>query len=139
MSNEHEKVHDRNKMKELISILLESSFYLTIPLEERYALIRMIIEKHQFLSKKDAEQWWGVRGGIIMKNLKDSFREKFSKDIHIEIEQDYPTHISVEEMIEIVYEASEKIGMNSYIVLKHFQFTEEEIKGYVKKVRVSDA
>ena len=56
MINEHERLHDRNKMKELISILLESSYYLTIPLKERYALIRMIIEKHQFLSKKDAEQ-----------------------------------------------------------------------------------
>jgi hypothetical protein len=56
MKNERERVRYRNKMKEVISILLESSYYLTIPLEERYSLIRMIIEKHQFLAKKDIEQ-----------------------------------------------------------------------------------
>jgi hypothetical protein len=56
IGNERERMHHRDKMKEVISILLESSYYLTIPLKERYSLIRMIIEKHQFLSKKDAEQ-----------------------------------------------------------------------------------
>jgi ERCC4-related helicase len=80
-----------------------------------------------------------MKRGLTMTNLIESFRKKFAKDILIEIEQDHPTHIPVEEMIAIVYEASEKIGTDSYIVLKHFQFTEEEIKAYVKKVRVSDA
>jgi hypothetical protein len=55
MINERERLRYRNKMKELISILLESSYYLTIPLKERYALIRIIIEKHQFLSWKDSD------------------------------------------------------------------------------------
>jgi hypothetical protein len=55
MINERERMDYRNKMKELISILLESSYYLTIPLKERYALIRIIIEKHQFLSWKDSD------------------------------------------------------------------------------------
>jgi hypothetical protein len=53
MKKEDEKPIGRDKVKELISILLESSFYLTIPLKERYTLIRMIIEKHQFLSHRD--------------------------------------------------------------------------------------
>ena len=52
---EHERVQYRYKMKELITILLESSFYLTIPLKERYSLIKMIIGKHQFLSNKDTK------------------------------------------------------------------------------------
>jgi len=65
-----------------------------------------------------------------MKNLEESFKEKFKKDIPIEIQQDYPTHISVAEMIEIVCAASNKIGIDSYVVLKHFQFTEEEIKAH---------
>jgi hypothetical protein len=69
-----------------------------------------------------------------MKNLKESFKKKFTKDIPIEIEQNYPTHIPVEEMIEIVCVASKKIGIDSYVVLKHFQFTEEEIKAYFQKI-----
>jgi hypothetical protein len=50
--SDREKLQYRNKMKELIPILLESSFYLTIPLRERYSLIKLIIDKHQFLSNK---------------------------------------------------------------------------------------
>jgi len=73
-----------------------------------------------------------------MKNLKESFKKKFTKDIPIEIEQDYPTHMPVAEMIEIVCAASKKIGIDSYVVLKHFQFTEEEIKAYFQKFRVSE-
>lgn len=41
---------DRNKMKELITILLESRFYLEVPLKERHLLIKKIIEEYQFLS-----------------------------------------------------------------------------------------
>jgi|MudIll2142460700_1097286.scaffolds.fasta_scaffold477282_2 hypothetical protein len=74
-----------------------------------------------------------------MKNLKESFKKKFTKDIPIEIEENYPTHIPVAEMIEIVYAASKKIGIDSYVVLKHFQFTDEEIKACFQKCRVSDA
>lgn len=51
-----ERLQYRNKMREVISILLESSFYLTIPLQERYALIRMIIDEHQFLSQWKAKK-----------------------------------------------------------------------------------
>jgi hypothetical protein len=74
-----------------------------------------------------------------MKNLKESFKKKFTKDIPIEIEQNCPTHMPVAEMIEIVCAASKKIGIDSYVVLKHFQFTDEEIKAYFQKIRVSDA
>jgi hypothetical protein len=74
-----------------------------------------------------------------MTNLIESFRKKFARDIPIEIERGYPTHMPVEKMIVIVYEASEKMGMDGYAVLKHFQFTEEEIKAYGKKSRVSDS
>jgi len=48
MRNEHERVLYRNKMKELIAILMESSLYLTMPLRERYSLINMIIERYKF-------------------------------------------------------------------------------------------
>jgi hypothetical protein len=68
-----------------------------------------------------------------MKNLKTSFKKKFAKDIPIQVDQDYPTHISVEKMLEIVYEASKKTGVDSYVVLKHFQFTGDEIKSFYKK------
>jgi hypothetical protein len=54
--NEHARLLSRSKMKELISILLESSFYLTIPLRERYSLITMILEKHNFLCGRDADK-----------------------------------------------------------------------------------
>jgi hypothetical protein len=74
-----------------------------------------------------------------MKNLKESFKKKFTKDIPIEIDQNRPTHMPVAEMIEIVCAASKKIGIDSYVVLKHFQFTDEEIKAYFQKIRVSDA
>ncbi len=37
-------------------------------------------------------------------------------------------------MIEIVFEASKKAGMDSYSVLKDFEFTEEEIKDYFERV-----
>jgi len=80
-----------------------------------------------------------MKRGFRMKNLKESFKKKFTKDIPIEISQDYPTHIPVAEMIEIVCAASKKIGIDSYVVLKHFQFSEEEIKAYFQKFRVSDA
>jgi len=80
-----------------------------------------------------------MKRGFRMKNLRESFKKKFTKDIPIEIEQDYPAHIPVAEMIEIVCVASKKIGIDSYVVLKHFQFTEEEIKAYFQKFRVSDA
>lgn len=38
-----------NKIKELLAILMESPFYLTIPLKERYLLIKKIIEEYHFL------------------------------------------------------------------------------------------
>jgi hypothetical protein len=54
--SEDERVGYRNKVREVISILLESSFYLTVPLKERQALIRMIIDDHQFLSNAKARK-----------------------------------------------------------------------------------
>ena len=37
-------------------------------------------------------------------------------------------------MIELVFEASKKMGMDSYSVLKDFEFTEEEIKDYFESI-----
>jgi len=60
----------------------------------------------------------------------ESFKNKFLEELPVELNEDYPTHISVGTMIEIVFEASKKAGIDSYLVLKHFQFTEEEIRDY---------
>ena len=65
-----------------------------------------------------------------MRNLMESFKNKFLEELPVELNEDYPTHISVGTMIEIVFEASKKAGIDSYLVLKHFQFTEEEIRDY---------
>jgi hypothetical protein len=67
-----------------------------------------------------------------MKNLKESFKKKFMKDLPIEIEEVYPTHVPVHTMMDIVCAASKKIGIDSYVALKHFEFTEEEIKGHFR-------
>jgi hypothetical protein len=72
-----------------------------------------------------------------MKNLRESFKKRFTQDIPIEIEDDYPTHVPIKEMIEIVAAASQKIGMDRYAVLKHFKFTEEEIRDHFHDCRVS--
>jgi hypothetical protein len=62
-----------------------------------------------------------------------SFKE-LSLTLDQKLNQDYSTHTPVERMIEIVFEASRKAGMDSYSVLKNFQFTEEEIKDYLERV-----
>ncbi len=72
-----------------------------------------------------------------MINLKTSFKEKFMRDIPLEIRDDYPTHMPVEEMIEIACAASRKIGMNCYVALKHFKFTDEEIKNHLRHCHAS--
>ena len=41
----------RNKVKEVITILMESPLYLSVPLEERRLLIKKIIEEYRFLSR----------------------------------------------------------------------------------------
>ena len=73
------------------------------------------------------------RGGQL-RNLIESFKDNFSKELHIELNEDYPTHIPVETMIEIVFKASRKAGEDSYLVLKHFQFTDEEIRDYFERI-----
>jgi len=70
-----------------------------------------------------------------LKNLLESFKEIFSKELAIELDEDCPTHILVERMLEIVFEASKKAGMDSVTVLRHFQFTEEEIGDFFQKLR----
>ena len=71
-----------------------------------------------------------------MENLNKSCKQLFFKGLPVELDQDYPTHIPVEKMIEIFFKASRKAGMDSYSVLKDFQFTEEEIKECFKRVKV---
>ena len=68
-----------------------------------------------------------------MENMKDLFKQHFFKELTVELNQNYSTHTPVEKMIEIVFEASRKAGMDSYSVLKDFQFTEEEIKNYFER------
>ena len=41
----------RNKVKEVIIILMESPLYLNVPLKERHLLIKKIIEEYRFLSR----------------------------------------------------------------------------------------
>jgi hypothetical protein len=64
----------------------------------------------------------------------ESFKETFSRELPIELNEDYPTHIPVGTMIEIVFEASKKAGIESGIVLRHFQFIEEEIGDFLEKL-----
>jgi len=63
-----------------------------------------------------------------LRNLMESFRDIYLKELPIELTEDYPTHIPVGTMIEIVFKASKKAGEESCLVLKHFQFTDEEIR-----------
>ncbi len=70
-----------------------------------------------------------------MENVKELFKQLFFKELSVELDRDYPTHTPVGKMIEIVFEASRKAGMDSYSVLKDFQFTEEEIKDYFERVK----
>jgi hypothetical protein len=64
----------------------------------------------------------------------ESFKDNFLKELPIELSEDYPTHIPVGTMIEIVFKASKKAGEDSYLVLKHFQFTDEEIRDYFERL-----
>jgi hypothetical protein len=45
---ENDKFINRSEVKALIAILIEGPFYLTIPLGERFSLIKRIIEDYQF-------------------------------------------------------------------------------------------
>ena len=64
----------------------------------------------------------------------ESFKDIYLKELSIELNEDYPTHIPVGTMIEIVFNASKKAGEDSYFVLKHFQFTDEEIRDYFERL-----
>ena len=68
----------------------------------------------------------------------ESFKDIFLKELSIELNEDYPTHIPVGTMIEIVIKASKKAGEDSYFVLKHFQFTDEEIRDYFERLGKKD-
>ncbi len=69
-------------------------------------------------------------------NLRESFARKFGKEIPLNLETDYPTHIPVEKMIEIIVKASKKVKIDSALALEHFQFTHEEIKNYFAKSNI---
>ena len=73
------------------------------------------------------------RGGRLI-NLTESFKGNFLKELPIELNEDYATHIPVVTMIEIVFEASKKANMDSYSVLKDFEFTDEEIRDYFERL-----
>ena len=65
----------------------------------------------------------------------ESYKDIYLKELSIELNGDYPTHIPVGPMIEIVFKAAKKAGEDSYLVLKHFQFTDEEIRDYFERFR----
>ena len=69
-----------------------------------------------------------------MENLKEACKGFLLKEPHIELDQNYPTHIPVEKMIHLVFEASKKMGLDVYSMLRDFEFTEEEIKDCFKRV-----
>jgi hypothetical protein len=64
----------------------------------------------------------------------ESFKDNFLKELPIELNEDYPTHIPVGIMIELVCKASKKAGKDSYLALKHFRFTDEEIRDYFERL-----
>ena len=74
-----------------------------------------------------------------LENLKETGKGHFFKGLHIELDEDCPTHIPVKKKIAIVFAASKRAGMDSYSVLRAFEFTEEEIKDYFEKTRVERA
>ena len=69
-----------------------------------------------------------------MKELEKSFKNTFGKELPIELDLNCPTHIPIGEMIDIVIRASIKVGIDSYLALKHFQFTDEEINEYFERL-----
>jgi hypothetical protein len=70
-----------------------------------------------------------IRGGERLKRPESSFVKTFVKELTAEIER-CATHTPVEVMIDTVVKASRKAGINSCIILKYFQFTDEEIEKY---------
>jgi hypothetical protein len=79
-----------------------------------------------------------MKTGGGFENLRESFARKFGTEIPLNLEKDYATHIPVEKMIDIIMKASEKIEIDSFLVLEHFQFTHAEIKKYLKKNKKKD-
>jgi hypothetical protein len=45
---ENDKFINRSEVKALIAILIDGPFYLTIPIRERFLLIKRIIDEYQF-------------------------------------------------------------------------------------------
>jgi hypothetical protein len=69
-----------------------------------------------------------------LENLKEACKSFLLREPHIELDPNYPTHIPAGKMIELVFEASRKMGMDSYSMLRDFEFTEEEIKDYFERL-----
>ena len=64
----------------------------------------------------------------------ESFKATFSQELPIELDAGYPTHIPVGAMLEMVFQASKKAGMDSMRVLRHFRFTEAEIEDFFENL-----
>ena len=78
-----------------------------------------------------------MKTGEIFENLRESFAMKFGKEILLNLETEYPTHIPVEKMIDIIMKASMKMEIDSSLVLEHFQFTQAEINKYLAKSNIA--
>ena len=68
-----------------------------------------------------------------MENLEGSFEEAFLKALSVELDRDYPTHIPVDKMIQIVFDASQKAGIDSGRAMRQFRFTEKEIGDFLQR------
>ena len=68
-----------------------------------------------------------------MNELGELFKNTFGKALSLELDLNHPTHIPIEEMMYIVMRTATKMGIDTidtYSVLKYFQFTDEEIAQY---------
>lgn len=65
----------------------------------------------------------------------ESSRNQSGILLSITIDEHYPTHIPVEAMLDMVVMASKRSGLNSRLVLKHFQLTDDEISEYFSTVK----
>ena len=65
----------------------------------------------------------------------EPFRNKFRILLSVMLDEHYPTHIPVEAMLDMVVIASKRSGLNSRMVLKHFQVTDDEIEEYFSTLK----
>jgi hypothetical protein len=68
----------------------------------------------------------------ILKKQKQVFKEKVGKAIGYDYNSPMP--IVLEKIMDEIVEQSTKAGIDSYCLLRHFQFTDEEIEEYFDRL-----